>query len=276
MRPKNKEKVNKSGDTMTGDLSMVKNSGNTGYFAKRSDTGVEVLFGVDTGGENHGVYSKKINKWLVYADASNVYLNEYNMNRFLRSEANVGDFNSWDKQNSVKSYTEDNSNRPSNLAAWGTLLTLHDNDSDYTQQLAIGNYNNGGCRMAIRSKAEGQAATSWELLELKATTLYNNLSGTTGTVTLSSNASNFAYLEIFYGDSANGMPKDSLKVYSPNSAIVNSSILSQDDTEIRVNTRRLTILDTTITPSYYQVNYLPSGLKYATNEQKIYRVIGYK
>jgi hypothetical protein len=31
--------------------------------------------GVGTGGVNHGVYSNKLNKWLVYADGSSVYCN---------------------------------------------------------------------------------------------------------------------------------------------------------------------------------------------------------
>jgi hypothetical protein len=31
--------------------------------------------GVGTGGTNHGVYSNKLAKWLVYADGSNVYCN---------------------------------------------------------------------------------------------------------------------------------------------------------------------------------------------------------
>lgn len=106
--------------------------------------------------------------------------------------------------------------------------------------------------------------------------LFDNSSGTSGTVTLSESAANFSYLEIFYGDSTNGAPKDSLRAYSPNGAVVNSSILSQSDTDIRVNTRRLTISETTITPAYYQVNYLPGGSKYSVNEQKIYKVLGYK
>lgn len=106
--------------------------------------------------------------------------------------------------------------------------------------------------------------------------LFDNSSGTSGTVTLSESAANFSYLEIFYGDSTNGAPKDSLRAYSPNGAVVNSSILSQSDTDIRVNTRRLTISETTITPACYQVNYLPGGSKYSVNEQKIYKVLGYK
>ena len=49
-------------------------SGNTYYIAKRTDTGTECRFGVGEGGTNHGVYSTTLGKWMVYGDASNVYL----------------------------------------------------------------------------------------------------------------------------------------------------------------------------------------------------------
>lgn len=40
----------------------------TGYNATREDTGVGVFFGVGKGGINHGVWSRKLNKWLIYGD----------------------------------------------------------------------------------------------------------------------------------------------------------------------------------------------------------------
>lgn len=43
--------------------------------AKRTDTGVGVMLGVGSGGINHGVYSDKLGKWLVYGDASSVHVN---------------------------------------------------------------------------------------------------------------------------------------------------------------------------------------------------------
>lgn len=41
----------------------------------RTDTGIVCSMGVGSGGTNHGLYSHKLAKWIVYADASNVYLN---------------------------------------------------------------------------------------------------------------------------------------------------------------------------------------------------------
>lgn len=45
------------------------------YKAVRADKGTEVAFGVDDGGLNHGVWSGKLNRWIVYANESSIYLN---------------------------------------------------------------------------------------------------------------------------------------------------------------------------------------------------------
>lgn len=47
---------------------------NTYYRARRDDTSTEVAFGVGSGGVNHGVWSDKQAKWLLYGDNSNVYV----------------------------------------------------------------------------------------------------------------------------------------------------------------------------------------------------------
>lgn len=50
-----------------------------GWIAKRIDTDVQVGLQVGAGGINHGIWSWKQNKWLLYGDASNVYVNGTNM-----------------------------------------------------------------------------------------------------------------------------------------------------------------------------------------------------
>jgi hypothetical protein len=65
-----------SGSTdVTGNIKITKASDDVGFYAKRSDTGVEVWMGVGSGGTNHGIYSNKLGKWMMYGDATNVYLN---------------------------------------------------------------------------------------------------------------------------------------------------------------------------------------------------------
>lgn len=45
------------------------------FRATRTDTDVSVFMGVGSAGVNHGVYSTKLGKWLIYGDGSNVYCN---------------------------------------------------------------------------------------------------------------------------------------------------------------------------------------------------------
>lgn len=65
-----------SGGTLTGNVTLERSTANqnTYYVAKRTDTGIGVFMGIGTGGINHGVYSQKLDKWLVYADESKCYL----------------------------------------------------------------------------------------------------------------------------------------------------------------------------------------------------------
>ena len=45
------------------------------YRAIRTDKGTEVAFGVGDGGLNHGIWSGKLKRWIVYANESSIYLN---------------------------------------------------------------------------------------------------------------------------------------------------------------------------------------------------------
>lgn len=68
-------KVNKSGDTMTGNLNIEHVGGESCVEMKRTDTGTWMYAGIGSGGINHGIYSRTLNKWIVYADGKNVHLN---------------------------------------------------------------------------------------------------------------------------------------------------------------------------------------------------------
>lgn len=59
---------------------IKKDSGDALYCTKRTDTNIEVNFGVGAGGINHGIYSSKLNKWLIHGDETNVYLDNINSN----------------------------------------------------------------------------------------------------------------------------------------------------------------------------------------------------
>lgn len=67
------------------DLTAKKSSGAAGLFAERSDVGVRVGLEVGTGGTNHGLYSHKDGRWIIYDDAdgrtvvpTKLYMNDAN------------------------------------------------------------------------------------------------------------------------------------------------------------------------------------------------------
>ena len=64
-------KVSKSGDTMTGNLTM---NGNTKAFVVKNNT-YTVYFQVGANGINRGLWDAYLNKWIVYANDSNAFLN---------------------------------------------------------------------------------------------------------------------------------------------------------------------------------------------------------
>lgn len=61
-------------EDVTGNIKITKTSGDTGFYATRSDTTTTCWFGVGSGGANHGFYSNKINQWMFAANASDAFV----------------------------------------------------------------------------------------------------------------------------------------------------------------------------------------------------------
>lgn len=72
---------------------LVKNNvdgTNTFYQAQRTDTGTLVSFGIGSGGVNHGVYSNTKGKWMIYGDASTIYVNNIRIDKINGNATKVG------------------------------------------------------------------------------------------------------------------------------------------------------------------------------------------
>lgn len=109
--------------------------------------------------------------------------------------------------------------------------------------------------------------------------LYNNTSGTTGTVTLSESANNFNYLEIFYKEYSYFK---STKIYAPNnkSAILNTSHYNGGQSFYHTATKLISISGTSITVNTTdlgRVNIYGTSNQLSTeNTIYIVRVVGYR
>lgn len=120
---------------------------------------------------------------------------------------------------------------------------------------------------------------TFKSVELKPVNLYENSSGTNGTITLKETSANFSYLEIFYRDkNLVECGYNSVKVYNPNGKAVTLQLVgkSNDDSTIRVNSKIVIISETSITSSNSVVIYIKNHDVYLVDEIYIVKVIGYR
>lgn len=117
-------------------------------------------------------------------------------------------------------------------------------------------------------------------IQLKPSTLYDNSSGTTGTVTLSETSANFTYLEIFYVyPHWDGYLYGSKKIYSPNGKIstLGTDLQYRDNTTMFLKWLRILISGTALNvKSAGSAWYGGSSGSDTTNGLKICRVVGYR
>lgn len=106
--------------------------------------------------------------------------------------------------------------------------------------------------------------------------LYNNTTGTNGTVDLSETSANFTYLEIFYRN--NDQQYSSVKVYNPDGKYVSllttyiaSSYFMMKGARIQISGNKINKL------SYYEGNaYNQATWTTSANNTYIVRVLGYR
>lgn len=77
----------------------------TYFVAERSDTGVSVGYGIGSGGTNHGIWSYKANKWVIYCDGSNVFVNGINTSNLLQKSQLIAELKTWDNITVAKGAT---------------------------------------------------------------------------------------------------------------------------------------------------------------------------
>ncbi len=127
---------------------------------------------------------------------------------------------------------------------------------------------------------DGTVWSSWGQI-FTGVTLYDNSSGTTGTVTLSETAANFSYLEIYYFSDLNN-DYGSVRIASPNGKKfrvswneMSKNSLNTDSytfgTQFQVNGTSISVYNTA-----YGIINLGNATFYKENRTKIYKVIGYR
>lgn len=86
--------VSKAGDSLTGNLSVTKSSGDTGMFFERTDiVNGRLLFGYGAS-NNGGIYSYRANKWIFNLDSNNnIYVAGLNFTNAIQARNSIGAVN---------------------------------------------------------------------------------------------------------------------------------------------------------------------------------------
>ena len=121
--------------------------------------------------------------------------------------------------------------------------------------------------------------TDVDNLQNSSKVLYDNPSGTTGTITLNDSAANFTYIEIIYRTSNNSY--DSAKIYNPDGKSVNLFTGNYYDNVIYNQTKTVNISGTIISPSSVQIAegvYINGSTNTIVTNDRIWihRVVGYR
>ena len=194
----------------------------TGIECYRSDTDIGMMVGIGAGGTNHGIYSRKLDKWMMYGDNTDVYLNgkantaatadnatkwagtTYDMSTANDTDTWIPVLNNGKFQHTTKqkwtSKTHSNYNNNQNQLATISCLTYWN-----------GAYNS--------SNSSNLTYAHQGTIQCKPTQLYNNTNGTSGTITLSQTSANFNYIKIFYKSNDHHILM--VEVYSPNGKTAN-------------------------------------------------------
>jgi hypothetical protein len=127
---------------------------------------------------------------------------------------------------------------------------------------------------------DGQSVPAgWQEVDDKSTILYNNSSGSSGSITLSDNASNYEKIEILYGNS-NQKYVASLSGTSPRWFLRFTAINDNNAGGEYTREAQYNISDKSVTVAYYW-NYVTNGSTWARqfdvtgNQVNIYKVIGF-
>lgn len=166
--------------------------------------------------------------------------------------------------------------------ATGKVYTNYNNGQDRIPTLSFLTFWNGAYNSSNNSNL---TYAHQGIIQCKPKTLYDNSSGTTGTVTLSETAANFNYLELYYCDNNNRQHR-SVRIANPNNKIVtlDTAEAYDKDKNIYVRTTNYTISNKSITVrAYMYMNFWQfSGGEDCgvdvekSNYIKIVKVLGYK
>lgn len=138
------------------------------------------------------------------------------------------------------------------------------------------NYNSGNNTVTHQIDLPEESGT----IQLKPKTLFNNTSGTTGTVTLNETAANFSYIDVVYSRDAGTYGYQTKRLYAPNGKRLTIDITEAQGAYMTFYTSKIAVSGTSISFVGGNGMSISNSFQLAgfvnVNEIKIFKVLGYK
>lgn len=287
--------VNIFGDVSTSGAFITSNSSQNGavqiahsipnrqaiFSAKRHDTDTKILLGVDSDGIKHGIYSSKLNKWIVEANDEEANFNG-NWSGIKQSLETENKTSTWVPviNNGVLEHrviSSDLNNRG--------ILEIND-DSAHLK------YNNKDTRVDFitaenlafwNGAYESDNGSNLQycrqgLIQAKPTILFDNSNGIQNDITLNEDINKYERIIIYFKDSEMHF-NNSIIVAKPfNKDVILSTLTPYDDGDIKIKTARYFLQNKLLKFKYSKITNIKSSgnVQYNSNQIAVLRVEGYK
>lgn len=267
---------------LEGNVNVTSNKNTQAIFlVKRSDTNTQILLGVDSDGIKHGIYSSKLNKWIVEANDEEANFNG-NWSGIKQSLETENKTSTWVLviNNGVLEHrviSSDLNNRG--------ILEIND-DSAHLK------YNNKDTRVNFitaenlafwNGAYESNNGSNLQyckqgLIQAKPTILFDNSDGIQNDIVLNEDINKYERIIIYFKDSEMHL-NNSIIVAKPfNKDVILSTLTPYDDGDIKIKTARYFLQNKLLKFKYSRITNIKSSgnVKYNSNQISVLRVEGYK
>lgn len=267
---------------LEGNVNVTSNKNTQTIFSvKRSDTNTQILLGVDSDGIKHGIYSSKLNKWIVEANDEEANFNG-NWSGIKQSLETENKTSTWVPviNNGVLEHrviSSDLNNRG--------ILEIND-DSAHLK------YNNKDTRVNFitaenlafwNGAYESNNGSNLQycrqgLIQAKPTILFDNSNGIQNDITLNEDINKYERIIIYFKDSEMHF-NNSIIVAKPfNKDVILSTLTPYDDGDIKIKTARYFLKNNLLKFKYSKITNIKSSgnVKNNLNNIAVLRVEGYK
>lgn len=267
---------------LEGNVNVTSNKNTQSIFSvKRSDTNTQILLGVDIDGIKHGIYSSKLNKWIVEANDEEANFNG-NWSGIKQSLETENKTSTWVLviNNGVLEHrviSSDLNNRG--------ILEIND-DSAHLK------YNNKDTRVNFitaenlafwNGAYESNNGSNLQYckqgsIQAKPTILFDNSDGIQNDIVLNEDINKYERIIIYFKDSEMHL-NNSIVVAKPfNKDVILSTLTPYDDGDIKIKTARYFLQNKLLKFKYSRITNIKSSgnVKYNLNQISVLRVEGYK